>query len=52
MNSVTTMLLIMQEVDQPQVEISKTVHYAMNRMGVCVTTTKPELRELCDYYQA
>ena len=31
MNSVTTMLLIMQEFDQPQVVISKTVHYAMNR---------------------
>ena len=30
MISVTTMLLLMQEVDQPQVVISKTVHYAKN----------------------
>ena len=38
-NSVTTMLLMMQEVDQVQVEISVTVHYAMNKMGVCLSGT-------------
>ena len=51
-NSVTTMLLMMQEGDQPQVVISKTVHYAINKMGVCVTTIKPDVREPRDFYQA
>ena len=39
MNSVTTMLLMMQEGDQPQVVISMTVHYAMTKMGVCLSVS-------------
>ena len=45
MTSVTTMLLRMQEVDQPQVETSKSVYYAMNRMGEGVTAIEPDARE-------
>ena len=48
MTSVTTMLLRMQEVDQPQVETSKSVYYAMYRMGECVTTIGLDARELRD----